>query len=275
MPSADIMTPIQITSRHNPRVKDAVRLRDKRQRERQGRFLIEGAREIVRAVAAGLSLAELFVCEEYCTTDERKLARTSGEQAADETFVVVPEVFRKLSFGERSEGVLAVARTPQRELADLRLPPQPLVAVLDHIEKPGNIGAILRSADGAGVAAVILTGGGTDLYNPNVIRASLGALFALPVCHAEPEALRAWLRENELAVLVAREDAEVRYTRANFVQPAAIVMGSEAGGATADWNVPGMQSIALPMLGVADSLNVSVSAAVLFYEALRQREEAR
>ncbi len=168
------MTTPCITSRQNPRVKDAVRLRTRRGRQRQGRFVIDGAREIARAVAAGIRPVEAFVCE----------GRRDGElveslwRAGAEIFPVTAEVYEKLRFGERDEvGVVVVAETPERGLDDLQLPAEPLVAVVEGVEKPGNLGAILRSADAAGVDAVIVADGATDLFNPNTIRTSLGTVF--------------------------------------------------------------------------------------------------
>jgi TrmH family RNA methyltransferase len=180
-------------------------------------------------------------------------------------------VFSKLAFGDRAEGVLGVARMPESRLDQLVLPPRPLVAVLEGIEKPGNIGAALRSADGAGVSAVILADGGTDLYNPNTIRASLGTIFSRPVIAASASDTLDWLRRTGLAIYAARTDAEQLYTAVDFTGPSAIVLGSEARGLASTWSQPDVIPIRLPMQGIADSLNISAAAAVLFYEAVRQR----
>jgi TrmH family RNA methyltransferase len=188
-----------------------------------------------------------------------------------EILEVDERVFRKLAFGQRIEGVLGVARTPVAELADLTLPERPLIAVLEGIQKPGNLGAVLRSADATGLSAVILADGGTDLYNPNAIRASLGTIFTVPVAAASAEQTLAWLRQHELLIFATRVDAALSYTEADYRQPAAIVLGSEATGLTAAWSADDVTAIGIPMLGAADSLNVSVAAAVVFYEALRQR----
>src|SRR5688572_277001 len=190
MPSPPISSP------HNPRVKSAMRLRVGRQRQKQGRILIDGAREIARAVEGGLHLLEIFVAPPACQSEQCQtaIARVSGTHA--EMLEVTPQVFSKLAFGDRAEGIVAVARTPRRTLAELVLPQQPLVAVLEGVEKPGNVGAVVRSADGAGVSAVIVADGRTDLYNPNAIRASLGAMFTVPVCEAGSAETLAWLREQ-------------------------------------------------------------------------------
>lgn len=260
-----------ITSLQNPRVKNAVRLRDRRHRQKQGRILIDGARELARAVAAGVKLLEVFVCEPLCTSeDSQQVLATLPERTAAILPVTGP-VFEKLAFGQRAEGVLAVAEMPRRTLADLGLPERPLVAVLEGVEKPGNVGAVLRSADGAGLAALIVADARTDLYNPNAIRASLGTIFTIPVCSATSAETLDWLRAGRLAIYVARVDGSFPYTEADYRGPAAIVLGSEAAGLSQLWSADDVRPVRLPMLGAADSLNVSAAAAVLFYEALRQR----
>lgn len=261
----------RITSLHNPRVKAARGLRDRSERDRQGRILIDGAREIGRALAAGVKLTEVFVCEPLCRGQESRelLHLLPGSTVA--TWQVSSAVFERLSFGQRSEGVLAVAETPHRALADLRLPPEPLVAVLEGVEKPGNVGAVLRSADGAGLSAVVLASGRTDLFNPNCIRASLGTVFSLPVAAAEADQVRAWLQQEKLKLYAAQLSAETLYCEADLRGRVALLLGSEAAGLSARWQGAGVTPIKLPMRGVADSLNVSAAAAVLFYEAWRQR----
>jgi len=260
-----------ITSLHNPHVRSALRLRDRRHRQRQDRILIDGARELGRAIAAGVRLVEVFVCGPLCQSDEarRVVAALAGSPAR--ILHVTEAVFEKLAFGDRTEGVLGVAETPASALADLRLPDRPLVAVLEGVEKPGNVGAVLRSADAAGVSAMIVAGPGTDLFNPNAIRASLGTIFTVPAAAATTAETLAWLRRHKLAIYAARLDAAVAYTEVDYRRPAAIVLGSEAGGLSGDWSAGDVTAVRLPMLGQADSLNVSAAAAVLFYEALRQR----
>jgi len=259
-----------ITSLQNPRVKAAAQLRDSRQRHKQGRILIDGAREISRAVESGLEPAEIFVCRELLDPGHASLVdRLSGSGV--EILEVTPRVFEKLAFGGRCEGLLAVASTPERTLAQIRLPATPLVGVLEGVEKPGNVGAVLRSADGAGVSALVVADPRTDFYNPNTIRASLGTVFSMPTATATAADTIAWLAGQGLAIYAARVDGSIPYTQADFRRPAAIVLGSEAEGLTAAWSGAPVTAIRLPMLGRADSLNVSATAAVLFYEALRQR----
>lgn len=268
------MSDLTITSLQNPRVKETVRLRDRRERDRQQRILIDGARELLRAVEAGIRLQELFVCEELCHTPEaRQLFHRAADTGAD-VLHVTPRVFEKLAFGDRAEGLLGVAERPQTRLADWQPPSNALVAVLEGVEKPGNVGAVLRSADAAGISGVIVAGGGTDLYNPNAIRASLGTVFTQPVFAVEvPEAM-AWLRKHGVRIFAAIVGATQSYTAADYTGPTALVLGGEAAGVSDVWRENDITPIALPMLGAADSLNVSVTAAVLFYEALRQRQGA-
>lgn len=260
-----------ITSRQNPRVKDAAKLRLRRQRERQGLTLIDGGREIARAVAAGIELVEAFVCEPLCEGAEARTAVDQLRQTRADVAEVTEEVFEKLCFGDRTDGVIAVARTPRGALADLRLPERPLVAVLEAVEKPGNLGAVLRSADGAGIDAVIVADSATDLYNPAAIRASMGTIFSMPTCVATTAEVLSWLAANRLPAFAARVDAELLYTEVDYRSGGAIVLGSEAAGLSATWQDARVTGIKLPMRGAADSLNVSATAAVLFYEAQRQR----
>lgn len=223
-------------------------------------------------MAGDIRLAEAFVCDDLLTDDASRRLVDELDEAGVERVDVSAEVFEKLAFGDRAEGVVVVAHAPNRRLADLALEPAPVVAVLETVEKPGNLGAVLRSADGAGVNAVIATGAGVDLYSPNTIRASLGTLFTQPVLTATLDETIAWLHANRLTIYAARVDAEREYTQADFRQPSAIVLGSEADGLSDAWRADDITAIRLPMRGAADSLNVSASAAVLFYEALRQRQ---
>jgi TrmH family RNA methyltransferase len=260
-----------ITSRQNPRVKDAAKLRDRRARERQGRFIVDGAREILRAINAGVVIVEAFVCEPLCVEADARDTRTRLEQTGADIATVTPEVFAKLCFGKGRDGLVAIGGMSSGTLGDIKLPSPPLIAVLEGVEKPGNVGAVLRSADGAGVDAVIVADPRTDLFNPNTIRASLGTVFAANVCTASAAEALAWLREAGVPVFVAKPQAAMNYVEADYRGGAAFVLGSEAEGLSAAWSGSGVTPISLPMRGVADSLNVSATAAVLFYEAQRQR----
>lgn len=263
--------PLRITSRQNPRVKEAALLRSGRERQRRGRFLIDGGREITRAIEAGVRSMEAFICDELCQSPDSRGAVEAIESSGAEVFSVSPEVYEKLTFGDRHDGVIVVAEVVKRGLGDLQVPAEPIVAVLEGIEKPGNLGAILRSADAAGIDAVIVADGRTDLYNPNTIRASLGTVFRANVCEASSADAVSWLRDKHLPILAARPDAKTLYTDVDLCAGAAIVLGSEATGLSDAWVASDVTAVRLPMHGLADSLNVSTTAAVLFYEALRQR----
>jgi TrmH family RNA methyltransferase len=261
-----------ITSLQNPRVKDAIRLRNARHRQRQRRIIIDGVRELSRAVRTDIRMIEIYICEPLLVSEEsRSLAKTL-ETRGSEILLVSEPVFQKLAFGSRAEGVLGVAEMPHITLHDLKLPEKNLlIAVLEGVEKPGNIGAVLRSADAAGVAALILADARTDLYNPNAIRASLGTIFTVPVCQAASDETLAWLREKNISIVAARVDGSMPYTKIDYHGPTAVVLGSEAAGLSKTWSAPDITPVRLPMLGAADSLNVAAAAAVIFYEALRQR----
>ena len=268
MPSS---APPILTSVANPRVKAAAALRDRRARDRTGLTLIDGARELLHALDAGASVEEAFICDPLLAGPD---ARTVLDRLrADGTTVhsTSQPVFAKLAFGQRAEGILAVARIPSLALADLALPADPLVVVIEAVEKPGNLGAALRSADGAGAAALIAAETRTDLFNPNTIRASAGTVFSVPLAAASTQEAIDWLRARRLRIVAARVDAEELYTRADLTGPLAIALGAESDGLSAAWSAPDIEAVRLPMLGVADSLNVSVSVAVLLYEARRQR----
>ena len=258
-----------VTSLQNQRVKNAVKLRDRRARDKQQRIIIDGAREISRARAAGVRWSAVFVCEQQRAAHAQEPIPHLAAAGA-EVIHTSPQVFAKVAFGERSEGLVAVAHTPARSLDLLQLPPAPVVAVLEGIEKPGNVGAILRTADAAGISAVLLASPRTDLFNPNVIRASQGAVFSLPIAQEGTEQVIDWLRERNFPIVAAKVDGSSNYTQANLSPPCAIVLGSEADGLTRLWSSDDVTGVRLPMLGRVDSLNVSVTASVLFYEALRQ-----
>jgi TrmH family RNA methyltransferase len=260
-----------ITSTKNPRVRAAAALRDRRERDAAGCTLVDGVRELGRALDAGASVVEVFV-------DATRLSAAGSaevERAAHLGAVitaVAPRVLDGLAYGDRAEGVVAVVRNPDTRLASLDLSPSPLVVVVEAVEKPGNLGAILRSADAAGADAVIAADPRTDLLNPNVVRASQGTVFAMPLAAAGAGDVRAWLQARGIAVIAARVDAALDYVAADLRGPVAIVLGSEAEGLSGTWVGPDVTAVRLAMHGVADSLNVSVTAAVLLYEARRQRD---
>jgi TrmH family RNA methyltransferase len=231
-------------------------------------------RETLRALQGGVVLREVFVEPELMAEQEAKALLERLREESVPVLELSREAFSRLAYGDRLDGVVAVAETPIRTLADLRLPPEPLIGVIEGVEKPGNLGAVLRTADGAGVDAVIVAESATDLFNPNIIRASLGTVFAVPVVVASSGDVLAWLQERGIAIIAARVDGSVDYAAADYRGAVAIALGSEARGLSDAWAVLARDSVHVPMMGVADSLNVSVTAAVLFYEALRQRRPA-
>lgn len=261
----------RITSQQNPRIKEVVRLRDHRGRDERARIVIDGRRELLRAAEAGVEITELYYCPSLLGQDDEQqvLAPARGRQV--ELVEVTEPVFTKMSYGDRGEGLLAVARRPTWTLDDLRLGPQPLIAVVEGVEKPGNLGAILRSADAAGVDAVIAADPATDIYGPNAIRASLGTVFSVPMVEATAEQAALWLKQRGLSSIAASPEGGHVYTEVDMTGPTAVVLGSEAHGLTEAWDHAGVIRATVPMRGRADSLNVSITAALFFYEALRQR----
>ena len=262
---------MKITSTANPRVKAAAKLRSSRERMAQNRFDINGLREIGRALDGGVPIGEFFVCDELCNDEACPPLLARLEKSGAARFDVPPAVYSVLAYGDRADGIIAVADITPRTLDDLRIGATPLIAVVEGVEKPGNLGAVLRSADGAGVSAVIVADGGSDLYNPNVIRASMGTVFTLPICVASNSDTLAWLRERKLAMYAARVDGSADYTACDYAGNCAIILGSESDGLSDAWRGEDITPIRLPMRGIADSLNLSATAAVLFYEARRQR----
>jgi TrmH family RNA methyltransferase len=260
-----------LASPSNPRIKSIARLRDRRERESTGLTLVDGAREVRRALESNVDVVEAFVCEPLLAGEDARVALDLLRDRSVPITGTTQPAFARIAFGERAEGLVAVIRSPNRGLADLTLTAEPLLVVIEGVEKPGNLGAILRSADGAGADALIAASPRTDLTNPNVIRASAGTFFSVPTAAAETSEVIDWLVERGIRAVAARVDAERPYTDADLTGPLAIVLGTETQGLTDVWRTADVEAVRLPMLGVADSLNVSVAAAVLLYEARRQR----
>ena len=260
---------------HNPRIRTALGLREPRERRRRGLMLIDGAREIGRAIASGVELVEVFAAEELIEAAGAEAAEAAAALRATgaSRVPVTAELMGRMAYGDRSDGLLAVARIPDASLGALaaRLPAVPLLLVLESVEKPGNLGAALRTADGAGVDGLIVADPRTDPWNPNAIRASMGTLFSVPLAITDGAAARDWLAERGIRVVAALVDAGTTYTEADLTGPVAIALGSEADGLSDAWRGDGVTGVRIPMLGIADSLNVSATAAILLYEARRQR----
>lgn len=252
-----------ITSKSNPKIKNVVKLQKSSERREQNRIIIEGRREIERAVACGFVVDTLFICNE--------LLREYVCINANVTEEVSLEVFEKIAYREGSDGLLAVAIPKYSELKDFRPKKNPLIIVLETVEKPGNLGAVMRTADAAGVDAVIIADPRTDLFNPNAIRASIGTIFSVPLFACSSEECIKWLKSNDIKIYCTYLKASIDYLDADFRQGSAIVMGTEATGISDIWVEAADQNLIIPMNGIADSLNVSVTTAIVVFEAIRQR----
>lgn len=265
----------KITSLSNSRIKNLVRLRKRSERVSQNLILIEGVREVLRAVESGAEINEIYLCPDLLeATGEIDAVKNLENSLGSVTSVYEMDeaVFSKISFGDRRDGVLVTARPEYTALKDIHLESDPFLLVVEDVEKPGNLGAVLRSCDGAGVDAVLICNNKTDIYNPNVIRASLGTVFTntLVVC-SNQEAMD-FLKSKNIRVLASDPQAEKSYTDMNLKGAVAFVVGREDTGLSPEWINTADEKIFIPMKGRADSLNVSVSTALLIYEALRQRE---
>ncbi len=280
---------MEITSAQNPRIKNLLLLQEKsRARREQGLFVVEGRRELRHCLEAGYKVRTVFVCPEIADSSEvmdllrmTKQAACHSEQAAchserseESSVMEIPEaLYRKAAYRESTEGIIAEVEYKTLGLNDLHLPENPLVMVLESVEKPGNLGAVLRSADAAGADAVLICDPLTDLYNPNLIRASIGAVFTVPTVACSSEEAIAFLQNNNIQILTAQLQDSSLYYHVDMKRGTALVMGTESTGLSEAWREAASAHIRIPMLGLLDSLNVSVSAAILLFEAVRQRME--
>lgn len=261
-----------IISPANPRIKNILKLQaNSRDRRAQNLIVIEGYREISRAIASGIEIRELYVCQELDRQGR------SGELISQDSRIQLMEVgkeaFSRIAYREGSDGLVALAVPRNLGLNDLRLSSAPLILILESVEKPGNLGAIMRTADAAGLDAVIVCDPLTDIYNPNAIRSGVGCIFTCQVATCTSVEAMTWLRKNKIRVYAAAlSEKALPYYQVDFSGPAAIVMGTEATGLSHEWLDNSDLQVIIPMNGVADSLNVSTSAAVLVFEAVRQRE---
>lgn len=265
---------LTITSPQNPRIKQLLRLQQKAsERRAQGLLLLEGHRELTIAAGAGLPISTVFYCPELSSEAALRELRQLLPAAGTEWVEVARVAFERVAYREGSDGILALAPAPRRTLADLQLPENPLILVLEAVEKPGNLGAILRTADAAPVDAVLIGDPRTDLFNPNVIRASIGCVFTVPVVAAPVAEVLAFLQLKQIKTYAAALTPEAQpYMAYDFRGPTALVLGTEADGLTPELRAACDHTIIIPMRGHIDSLNVSVAAAVLTFEAVRQRQ---
>ena len=261
-----------ITSAQNPKIKDFLALQEKsRLRREKGLFVVEGRRELLHCLEACFSPRTIFVCEEILGAGEMEAVLGAAGEGCT-VFSVSANVYDRMAYRSGTEGVTAIMQARNLRLEELRFRnEEPLIVVVEAVEKPGNLGAILRSADAAGADAVIVCDPLTDLYNPNLIRASIGAVFSVPVVAASSAETIEWLRSRGVTIYTAQLQDSSWYYDCDMKKATAIVMGTEATGLTGIWREAADRHIRIPMLGKLDSLNVSVSAAVLLFEAVRQR----
>ena len=262
---------IIISSIKNPKIKHILSLSKSGQRRKDKLFIIEGYREISRAKANNFSFVSVFYCKEIISEEAFELVREFKNK--EEVFEVSKEVYSRITYRENVDGLVVLARPAELSLDQLRIGKNPLIMVLESVEKPGNLGAILRTADAAALDAVIICDPRTDIYNPNVIRSSLGCLFSNKVVVSDTDTVIKFLQRKNISIFSAALQDAIPYTRVDFTCPAAIILGSEAEGLSLQWRQNASQIIKIPMAGIADSLNVSVSAAVIVFEAVRQRRE--
>lgn len=257
--------PEQITSVQNPKIKKLVALQQKSSERREsGLFAVEGLRELQHCREGGYQVEALFWCPEI-------LPDLYGADKDTRVFQVTPQVYSKIALRDSTEGVVAEVRTKERSLEGLETGSNPLIMVMESVEKPGNLGAILRSADAAKADAVLICDPLTDIYNPNLIRASIGAVFTVPTVACSSQEAIKWLKSKNIRILTAQLQDSSLYYDCDMKCGTAIVMGTESTGLSDLWREAADAHIRIPMLGRLDSLNVSVSAAILLFEAVRQR----
>ncbi len=265
----------KISSLQNPRVKQLVKLRDRRPRDEAGVFLVEGYREIRRALEKRVALRELYYSPEWFLGENEPALLREAETAGAQLFELTKDAFAKVAYRERPDGLLAVAPQWRTQLADLKLGGgagrDPFLLVVEAIEKPGNLGTILRSADAAGCDAVIVCDPVTDIFNPNVVRASTGVLFSVPLVVSESAEVLAWLRERKVRTVATTPAGQTLYTSADLRGPLAVIMGSEQYGLSEFWLKNADLPVRIPMAGQADSLNVAMATIITLFEAVRQR----
>jgi TrmH family RNA methyltransferase len=249
-----------ISSPANTKIKNLVKLIEKSaERKEQNLIVIEGKREIDLAIQSGFEIETIFVCTDI-----------AGELSYPNQQIITRAVFEKIAYRENSDGLIALAKPKHLSLAEIKLNANPLLIILEAVEKPGNLGAILRTADAADADAVIICDSKTDLYNPNTIRASIGCIFTKQVIAANTDEVLNWLKGKNITPYSAALTATKNYTETNLDKPCAIVMGTEADGLSEKW-LTNAEQIKIPMLGKIDSLNVSTSCAIIVFEAVRKR----
>jgi RNA methyltransferase, TrmH family len=273
-----VMNEKHLSSLQNPRVKQAIHLRDRHERDKSKLFLIEGYREILRAADASWKIDKLFTCSTlFLGANEPALIQRLAERGTD-ILICSEKVFQKMSYRDRPDGLLAIAPQKTMTLDELtkqkNTPNLPFYVVAEAIEKPGNLGTILRSSDAVGVSGLIVCDRCTDIFNPNVVRASVGTLFTVPTVEARGEETLQWLKRQGIEILAATPQGGKEFTQVDLVRPIAIAVGTEQLGLSERWMQQADLQVRIPMQGAADSLNVAMAATLLLYEVYRQRREA-
>jgi RNA methyltransferase, TrmH family len=265
----------EISSLKNSKVREIKNLRDKKERDEKKLFLVEGYKEISRALDAGVVVNSLFFCEElFLKNNEWPLIQKIKEKGS-ELFRIPKFLFEKIAYRERPDGLLVIAVQKRKTLLDLKeiikRSKNPFLVIAEHIEKPGNLGTILRSSDGVGVDAVVICDPCTDIFNPNVVRASIGSLFTQPVIEADSLEVIKVLKENQIKIVATTPNCHHLYHEENLKGPLAVIVGTEQYGLSQSWLESSDIKVKIPMKGVADSLNVGAATTIILYEALRQR----
>lgn len=267
MPEADL----EITSLTNPRIKNVVKLRQRSHRDALDHMLIEGFREVTRALENGHPLHELFYCDALFQGENNATLLSRAQSAGAHLVACAAPVFKKMSYRDRPDGLLAVAPQVHHALDSIPLSRAPFIVIAEAIEKPGNLGTILRSSDAAGVDAVIVCDRCTDINNPNVVRASIGTLFSLPVVETTGTEALTWLKANKIQTVATTPHTDTLYSSADLTQGVAVIVGTEQYGLSEAWLEAADIKVRIPMLGQADSLNVASATTILLYEVVRQR----
>lgn len=256
-----------ITSNQNPKIKNVLALEKARERKQQNVFVVEGIKELSLALEGNYVVNTVFFCPQIISPEAiHKIVR-------DENLLIPVQqsVFEKLVYRDSTGGVVAVVQQRQHKLEDIRLRKAPLILVLESVEKPGNLGAVLRTADAAAIDAVIICDPQTDFYNPNVIRSSVGCIFTTQLASTTGEEAIAWLKENKISIFATSLESSTPYNKIDFTIPSAIIMGTESTGLSEPWIKASDATVIIPMRGKIDSMNVSNAAAVIVFEACRQR----
>lgn len=260
-----------ITSLQNPKIKDAKSLKDRRDRDEKGLFLVEGYRELSYALTSRFDFETLFYAPEFYLGENEEALLEGFRKKGARLIRAAKGVFEKLSYRDRPDGLLGIAKKKDLDFKNIKLSMNPFLVIAESIEKPGNLGSILRSSDAAGADCVIIANKVTDIYNPNVIRSSVGAFFTMPVFEVEAKPLLAFLKENKILLASAMPEGNLSFTESNFKSPLALAVGAEQFGLSPLFENNADLKVRIPMGGKIDSLNVASAATLLLYEVYRQR----